>query len=87
MGRGVVLRERPVGQSTLLREPRFRLHGLWVTKRRSCGAMKTLTVKTRAAWRSWLNKHSASSKQIWLVFHKRHTGRFTLSYNDAVEEG
>ena len=48
--------------------------------------MKTLTVKTRAAWRSWLNKHHGSSKQIWLVFHKRHTGRVSPSYNDAVEE-
>ena len=48
--------------------------------------MKTLDVRTRGAWRRWLNKHHGSSTQIWLVFHKRHTGRASISYDDAVEE-
>lgn len=44
------------------------------------------TPKSRHAWRSWLEKHHAARAEIWLVFYKRHTGRPTLSYNDAVEE-
>ena len=49
-------------------------------------SIKTLKVKNRSAWRSWLKKHHASTSEIWLIFHKRHTGITTLEYNDAVEE-
>ncbi len=41
---------------------------------------------SRAAWRSWLNTYHDSHREIWLIFHKRHTGRTSLSYDDAVEE-
>ena len=43
-------------------------------------------MKSRTAWRSWLGRHHDSHSEIWLIFHKRHTGRIALSYNDAVEE-
>jgi uncharacterized protein YdeI (YjbR/CyaY-like superfamily) len=33
-----------------------------------------------------LAKHHDSVGEVWLVFHKRHTGRECLSYDDAVEE-
>ena len=49
-------------------------------------AIKTLDVKSRAAWRTWLSQRHDSRSGIWLVFYKAHTGRATLSYNDAVEE-
>ena len=48
--------------------------------------IEALDVQSRAAWRHWLCRHQDSHSEIWLVFHKRHTGRTTLSYNDAVEE-
>lgn len=48
--------------------------------------MVTLTPRSRRAWRSWLIKHHASRTEIWLVFYKRHTGKPTISYDDAVEE-
>lgn len=48
--------------------------------------LKTLDARTRAGWRRWLQAHHASRTEIWLVFHKRHTGRKCLDYNDAVEE-
>ena len=48
--------------------------------------MKTLDVKSRKAWRRWLSKHHDTQTEIWLVFHKRHTGRASISYSDAVEE-
>ncbi|HEU4619994.1 MAG TPA: YdeI/OmpD-associated family protein [Gammaproteobacteria bacterium] len=48
--------------------------------------MKTLSVETRADWRSWLETHHASETEVWLVFHKRHTHVACLAYDDAVEE-
>lgn len=49
-------------------------------------ALETLDVRTRAQWRKWLLAHHRSATQIWLVFHKRHTGKKSPSYDDAVEE-
>jgi len=45
-----------------------------------------VTPKSRQAWRSWLQKNHATRSEVWLVFYKQHTGKPTLSYNDAVEE-
>ena len=46
----------------------------------------TFHAGTRSKWRAWLRKHHGSESEVWLVFHKRHTGRPNISYNDAVEE-
>jgi len=48
--------------------------------------MKTLHVVERRDWRAWLEGHHETEKEIWLVFHKRHTGKARLAYDDAVEE-
>ena len=48
--------------------------------------LKTLTVRDRRQWRAWLARHHASSPGVWLVFHKEHTGRASLPYEDAVCE-
>jgi uncharacterized protein YdeI (YjbR/CyaY-like superfamily) len=48
--------------------------------------LDTLEVRTRRQWRAWLAKHHTSSPGIWLVFYKRHTGRKSLAYEDAVRE-
>lgn len=45
-----------------------------------------LEAKSRGEWRAWLEKHHDSVSHIWLVFHKKHTGAASLSYDDAVEE-
>ncbi len=42
--------------------------------------------KSRAAWRTWLKKHHATSPGIWLVFAKKASGLPTVTYNAAVEE-
>ena len=52
----------------------------------SARSIETLDVQDRQEWRKWLEEHYASTSEIWLVFHKRHTGIVTLSYDDAVEE-
>ena len=48
--------------------------------------MKTLQVTKRADWRRWLQANGRREKEVWLVFHKRHTSRKRLEYDDAVEE-
>jgi len=48
--------------------------------------IKTLDVRSRARWRSWLEANHGSASEIWLVFHKPHTGKTSIGYEDSVEE-
>jgi len=48
--------------------------------------LESLDVRTRQHWRRWLREHHASSRGIWLVFHKLRTGVPGLTYDDVVEE-
>jgi uncharacterized protein YdeI (YjbR/CyaY-like superfamily) len=48
--------------------------------------LKTLDVRTRPQWHAWLAKHHTSVPEIWLVFHKQHTGKTSLDYEAAIEE-
>lgn len=45
-----------------------------------------LDVCTRATWRTWLGKHHTSSRGVWVVFHKAHTGVKSMPYDDFVRE-
>ncbi len=47
---------------------------------------RLLDVAKRSEWRTWLRKNYRTSREIWLVYHKKHTGEPRLAYNDAVEE-
>jgi uncharacterized protein YdeI (YjbR/CyaY-like superfamily) len=46
----------------------------------------TLDIRTLKGWREWLADHHGSHPGIWLVFHKRHTGKPAITYEDAVDE-
>lgn len=48
--------------------------------------MKTFDARTRERWRRWLAKHHASESEVWLIFHKQHTGKPSVAYNDSVDE-
>jgi uncharacterized protein YdeI (YjbR/CyaY-like superfamily) len=48
--------------------------------------MKMFDARTRERWRGWLAKHHASESEIWLIFHKRHTGKPSVAYDAAVDE-
>src|SRR6185436_20021001 len=48
--------------------------------------MKTLLVRTLEQWRAWLTGHHASISEVWLIFHKRHTGVASIEYKDARDE-
>jgi uncharacterized protein YdeI (YjbR/CyaY-like superfamily) len=49
-------------------------------------AITMLDVRSRAAWRSWLRAHHDSVAEVWVVFHKSHTGKRSIPYEHAVEE-
>src|SRR3989440_4864097 len=48
--------------------------------------LEFLDVRTRAKWRAWLGKHHNSSRGVWMVFHKAHTGVKSMPYEDFVRE-
>jgi uncharacterized protein YdeI (YjbR/CyaY-like superfamily) len=48
--------------------------------------MKTFLAQTVEQWRDWLATHHDSASEIWLVFHKRHTGVASIDYKDALDE-
>lgn len=48
--------------------------------------MKQLVVTTRCEWREWLGRNYDKEPEVWLVFHKKHTGKPVLEYDAAVEE-
>jgi uncharacterized protein YdeI (YjbR/CyaY-like superfamily) len=37
-------------------------------------------------FRRWLMKHHESARELWVGFHKRHTGRPTLTWPESVDE-
>jgi uncharacterized protein YdeI (YjbR/CyaY-like superfamily) len=48
--------------------------------------IKPRRFRTRQQWRQWLVDNHSLEKGLWLLFHKKHTGRPGLAYEDAVEE-
>lgn len=47
---------------------------------------KTLYVKNRNQWRSWLARNHSKAPEIWLIYYKKNSGKQRIPYNDAVEE-
>jgi uncharacterized protein YdeI (YjbR/CyaY-like superfamily) len=45
-----------------------------------------LTVRSRAAWRRWLQKHHSSSRGVWFVHFRKESGEKSVTYDDLVEE-
>jgi uncharacterized protein YdeI (YjbR/CyaY-like superfamily) len=48
--------------------------------------VKTFLAQTTDQWRKWLDKHHASEPEVWLIFHKAHTGVAAIAYKDALDE-
>ena len=48
--------------------------------------MKTFDARTLPRWRKWLADHHASTTEVWLIFHKQHTGQPSVAYLDALDE-
>lgn len=47
---------------------------------------ETLIVTNRKDWRLWLSKNYNKKKEVWLVYHRKSSGKPRIPYNDAVEE-
>src|SRR6185436_17402542 len=39
-----------------------------------------------ARFREWLEKNHGSAKELWVGFHKRHTGKPSLTWPESVEQ-
>lgn len=37
-------------------------------------------------WRAWLAKHADSAPEVWVGFHKKGSGRTSITWPDAVDE-
>jgi uncharacterized protein YdeI (YjbR/CyaY-like superfamily) len=48
--------------------------------------MKTFDARTVERWRGWLKRHHDSENEVWLIFHKKHTGKPSVAYKDALDE-
>jgi uncharacterized protein YdeI (YjbR/CyaY-like superfamily) len=48
--------------------------------------MKTFDARTVERWREWLKAHHDSEAEVWLIFHKKHTGKPSVAYKDALDE-
>ena len=47
---------------------------------------ETVYVRNREEWRKWLEKNNGTAREIWQICYKKHTGKPSVGYNDAVEE-
>jgi uncharacterized protein YdeI (YjbR/CyaY-like superfamily) len=48
--------------------------------------MKTFDPPTLERWRKWLAEHHDSESEVWVIFHKKHTGKRSVSYLEALDE-
>ena len=48
--------------------------------------METLYFKTPAEFRAWLAKHHATASEVGVVFHKKGSGKPSMTWSDAVDE-
>ena len=49
-------------------------------------SLAQFTPTSRAHWRRWLAKNHLTSPGVWLVYHKKASGKPSVSYAHAVEE-
>ena len=48
--------------------------------------VNTFLARTLTQWRGWLDEHHDSESEVWLIFHRRHTGLMSIAYQDALDE-
>lgn len=47
----------------------------------------TVLFASPSAFRKWLDAHHATKRECWVRFHKKHTQRGGLTYQEALDEG
>jgi uncharacterized protein YdeI (YjbR/CyaY-like superfamily) len=48
--------------------------------------MMATSFACREQWRAWLTANHQTARELWLIFHKKHTGQRGLTYVEALEE-
>jgi uncharacterized protein YdeI (YjbR/CyaY-like superfamily) len=48
--------------------------------------VEPLYFESPAAWRRWLAKHHGDTDELWVGFHKRATGKPSLTWPESVDE-
>src|SRR5215510_2168741 len=48
--------------------------------------LKTVEAANLTEWRTWLQENHQSESEVWLIFHKIHTGIASVDYSDALDE-
>jgi uncharacterized protein YdeI (YjbR/CyaY-like superfamily) len=47
---------------------------------------QALYFKDRQEWRKWLEDNADTTQEVWVVHLKKHSGKVSISHNEAVEE-
>lgn len=47
---------------------------------------RTIYLRDRASWRDWLKTNHGKSRGVWLIFYRKHTGKPSLRYEEALGE-
>jgi uncharacterized protein YdeI (YjbR/CyaY-like superfamily) len=47
---------------------------------------KTTQPKNRKHWRQWHEKNHSTSPGIWMIYHKKVSGKTGINYNLAMED-
>jgi len=42
--------------------------------------------ESREAWRNWLLVNHASVNELWVIYYKKHSGKTSIIYQEALEE-
>lgn len=48
--------------------------------------MRATFFPTPAAWRGWLERHHAHERELWVGFHKKGSGKPSITWPEAVDE-
>ena len=48
--------------------------------------MTTKSFADKGEWRAWLAENHRTANELWLIIHKKHTGKPGLTYLEALEE-
>src|SRR5688572_8769898 len=78
---------RRAGRRTTVERVRRIPWSVWVARYAyPCRRMKPTFFATAAEFRRWLKRHSDTEKELWVGFHKKSSGRPSLTWPESVDE-
>lgn len=60
--------------------------GLKLVVARICVDVKPIFFATPAEFRRWLKRHASTAEELWVGFHKKSSGRPSLTWPESVDE-